>query len=173
MKTTKSILSLHILIYTIIFIFFCSYMKKVETNRKKFFVSDSLIYKNDSNELFNGIVVDTINNQIISYEVKDGIKDGIFKIKTMKDSLIMSGMISRNKNVGEWRYYYDNGKLETKGYFKNDLPDSIWIWYFPDGIMKERGVFKKGKRTGEWYSYDEKGKLIEKKAFSDSLSGSQ
>ena len=149
MKFKTTFRSLHILIYIIIIIFFNSCTKKVDTHKKKFFVSDSLIYKNNnSDELFSGVVTDTVNGQIVSYEVKDGMKNGFFKIKSIKDSLIMTGTILNNKNSGEWRYYYENGVLESKGFFKNDLPDSVWTWYYPDGSLKEKGSFAAGSRIG-------------------------
>ncbi len=172
MKISKFIFTSHIIIYIIILLFFNSCGKKNKTNDKKFFVSDSLIYNNDSNELFSGVVVDTVNDQIIKYEVKNGLKNGFFKILSLNNILLISGNIKQNKNVGEWFYYYSDGSLESKGYFANDLPDSLWYWYYPDSTLKEKGLFSKGNRVGDWFSYNEKGKLVEKRAFPDTLAKS-
>ncbi len=173
MKFFKLKLAKHWLIYIIILLIFNSCDSKNTQNNKKFYVSDNLIYKYESNELFNGIVTDTVNNQIVTYEVKDGKKNGFFKIHSLTGKLIMAGNIEDNKNEGEWLYYYDDGSLESKGFFKNDKPDSLWYWYYPDSTIKEKGSFFKGERVGDWYSYDKTGKLIEKKAFRDTLAKSQ
>ena len=36
--------------------------------------------------------------------------------------------------IGEWKYYYKNGKIEQIGtYLKNEIPDGEWKWYFENG----------------------------------------
>ena len=40
-----------------------------------------------------------------------------------------------SKEIGEWKYYRENGKIGRTGYYKN------------------------GEKTGEWNLYDEDGKL--------------
>ena len=176
MKIVKSILNKNLIICFVIISIFnsCDTNNKSNlTHHKKFYVSDSLIYKYESNELFNGVVVDTVNNQIVTYQVKDGKKNGYFKILSLTGKQIMAGNIVDNKNEGEWTYYYDDGSLESIGFFKNDKPDSLWYWYYPDSTLKEKGYFLQGKRVGDWYSYDKNGKIIKKQAFPDTLAKSQ
>ncbi len=173
MKLSNSTFAIRLAIYIILIITFNSCEKEMSSNKKSFYVSDSLIYNYSGDQLFSGNVIDTINNQIIFYEVRNGIKNGDFKISSLDSVPIMSGKIRNNKNIGEWKYYYKDGSLETKGFFKDDLTDSLWIWYYPNGNVKEKGNFHLGNRTGKWLSYDEKGSLTETKNFPDSLSVSQ
>ena len=63
-------------------------------------------------------------------------------------------------NIGEWNYYYPNGQLESKGNFKNDLPEGKWTWYYYNGNLKESGTFLGGLKTGRWYKYNGEGSLI-------------
>jgi antitoxin component YwqK of YwqJK toxin-antitoxin module len=86
------------------------------------FNSDGLIIKeNSDDEPFDGKIIDTLANKIISYDVKNGLKNGEFTIFFLDGKKEISGKIFNNKNEGKWYYYYPSGKLETEGYFKNDI----------------------------------------------------
>jgi antitoxin component YwqK of YwqJK toxin-antitoxin module len=71
----------------------------------------------------------------------------------------MIGKMRENKNVGEWKYYFSDGSLETAGFYDDDIPTGKWIWYQPDGKVLEEGNYIGGKREGEWKSYDSTGAL--------------
>jgi antitoxin component YwqK of YwqJK toxin-antitoxin module len=38
--------------------------------------------------------------------------------------------------------YYENGKTRYSGIYKNDVRDSIWVYYDSVGNVAERAVYK-------------------------------
>jgi antitoxin component YwqK of YwqJK toxin-antitoxin module len=128
-------------------------------------IKDNLIYKRGSSVPFTGIEKSLIEDKIIEYEIKDGIKHGSFKLFYADGTLEIAGKIDQNKNVGKWQYFYPGGELESEGYFENDLANGEWLWYYLEGKVREQGSFHKGERIGMWYQYDGDGKIIFEKNF--------
>lgn len=122
---------------------------------------NGIIFDNATNKPYTGVVVDTLNSRILSYEVKDGVKNGDFIISLLDGKKSISGKMINNKNEGKWSYYYLDGNLESEGYFKNDVATDKWIWYYPNGNRLEEGNFVNGKREGMWKIYNDDGSLKE------------
>lgn len=157
----KNILFMLLVVFTA-----CSHKKEDNS----IYIKNGLIYKEGENIPFTGFISDTVDNKILQYEVKDGYKNGEFKIISISKKLLMHGEIKMNKNEGVWNYFYESGELESKGSFKNDLPVDEWKWYYPNGTLKERGSFSFGKKDGEWLRFGESGDTLEHKLFiNDSL----
>lgn len=66
------------------------------------------------------------------------------------------------KDYGKWKYYFENGQIETKGQFnKYGKRIGKWKYYFENGQIKQLSRYSKdGDRTGEWYEYDSDGNII-------------
>ena len=126
---------------------------------------NDLIYRQKSDTPYTGIVKDTVNQKIMEYHVKGGLKDGQFKISRLNGQVEMVGNMVKDKNEGEWNYYYPNGQLESKGNFVNDTPSGMWTFYYETGIKKEEGEYKKGEREGKWIEYDSTGHVVKYKKF--------
>jgi antitoxin component YwqK of YwqJK toxin-antitoxin module len=63
--------------------------------------------------------------------------------------------------VGEWKFYYSNGKLEQKGKFnKKGKPDGTWTWYFENVTLQREQAFVAGLEDGEYIENDESGKSL-------------
>jgi hypothetical protein len=137
-------------------VFSCSPNKSGRTN---YYTKGNLIYQTGSNKPFTGDIKLRTEGKLFEYKVKDGLKNGEFKITFDKGHLIMKGNIVNDLNEGKWVYFYPSGELESEGNFKNNMPDSIWTWYFPDGKIKEKGLFVKGIRRGNWKMYDNAGTI--------------
>jgi antitoxin component YwqK of YwqJK toxin-antitoxin module len=150
----KAILMISLLISVLFFS--CSPGK---SNRTNYYKKGNLIYRFGDNKPFTGKIIARTEGKLFDYSVKDGVKNGEFKITFDNGHLIMKGNIVDDNNEGKWVYFYPSGELESEGYFKNNLPDSIWTWYFPDGRVKEKGLFVKGIRRGDWKMYDEIGTI--------------
>lgn len=120
---------------------------------------EGLIYKQKSDKPYSGIIIDTVNNKIMEYYVKDGLKNGRFKISHLNGQIEIVGNMINDKNEGEWKYYYPNGQLESVGVFKNDTPSGEWTFYYATGVKKEEGKYLEGKRDGKWVEYDSAGKI--------------
>lgn len=125
------------------------------------FTQSSLIYSNDNKSTpFTGRMQDTLGNKIIiEFDVVEGFKDGEFMMLTMDGNYAVKGYMKKNKNHGEWNYYYDNGELECAGSFNNDLPSGKWKWFYISGELKCEGNFIDGKAEGMWKQYDKNGSL--------------
>jgi antitoxin component YwqK of YwqJK toxin-antitoxin module len=131
-----------------------------EVPKSSLVVRDNLLYKEGSDVPFTGRERAKVENKIIDYEVKDGLKHGEFKIYSEEGMLEIQGQIDSNRNVGKWQYYYPNGEIESEGNFSFDKPDGKWIWKYPDGRIKEEGNYENGLRVGMWFEYDHSGKIM-------------
>ncbi|MBK9099319.1 MAG: toxin-antitoxin system YwqK family antitoxin [bacterium] len=132
---------------------------KEEIPKSTLVIKDNLLYKQGSNVPFTGRERALVENKIIEYDVKDGLKHGDFRIFSEEGVLEMEGQTDSNRNVGKWKYFYSDGKIESEGNFVNDIPEGLWIWNYPDGKKKEEGHYKQGKRVGLWYIYDTAGNI--------------
>jgi hypothetical protein len=46
---------------------------------------------------------------------------------------------------GPYTRYYENGKLECSGFYKNERKDSIWLYYNMQGIQVRTEKYRNGK----------------------------
>jgi len=151
-----SIFSIIILFLTILF-FSCT---DEEVPKSSLIVKDNLLYKEGSDVPFTGRERAMVENKIIDYEVKDGLKHGEFRIYSEEGMLEIQGQIDSNRNVGKWQYFYPNGAIESEGNFSFDKPDGKWIWKYPDGRIKEEGNYENGVRVGMWFEYAHGGEIM-------------
>ena len=61
--------------------------------------------------------------------------------------------------TGLYKSFFINGTLESKGFYKNNIPDSIWTYYYESGQIKMKGMLKNGSNHGLWEYYFENGKI--------------
>lgn len=158
----------YLIVSGILLLFTLSSCSKDKIPESNLIVKDNLIYKKGSDVPFTGKERAWVDNQIIEYEVVNGIKHGEFKIYYQDETPAMIGQLDSNKNVGKWQYFYQTGKIESEGYFDNDLPEGRWVWYYPSGQVSEEGSFHKGFRVGLWMQYDENGEVIKEYKFEES-----
>jgi antitoxin component YwqK of YwqJK toxin-antitoxin module len=138
---------------------------KEEIPKSSLIIKDNLLYKRGSDVPFTGREKALINNKIVEYDVKDGIKHGVFSIYSEEGNIEIQGQVDSNRNVGKWQYFYTNGEVESEGYFNYDRPDGKWVWNYPDGKKKEEGIYRNGERIGMWYQYDNNGEVIFEKNY--------
>ena len=120
-------------------------------------VTDGLIYMRGEDSPYNGRILDTLENKIVQYDVVNGLKHGQFIISTLSGNFSVSGYVERNKNVGTWKYFYEDGSLESTGGFNNDKANGKWTWYYQNGKIKSEGNYIQGVPEGRWKNYDENG----------------
>jgi antitoxin component YwqK of YwqJK toxin-antitoxin module len=157
MNSIKLIKHFSILIVLISIVF--ASCGKEEIPKSSLIIKDNLLYKRGSDIPFTGREKAMVDNKIIEYDVKDGIKHGEFRIYSEGGNIEILGQLDSNRNVGKWQYFYPDGKIESEGLFTLDHPNGKWIWNYPDGKRKEEGVFINGKRVGIWHKYDNNGKI--------------
>ena len=57
---------------------------------------------------------------------------------------------------GSWEFYYNNGKIKSKGVFNNDgSKEGNWQYYYDNGVLKEKEAYKADSIEGvseDWFS---------------------
>ncbi|MDZ7623314.1 MAG: hypothetical protein U5J96_02545 [Ignavibacteriaceae bacterium] len=134
-----------------------SNISNVESKSFNIVIRNGLIYKQGENLPYTGHIKDTLENKIIGYDVVNGLKNGEFFISTLAGNSSVSGFVENNKNVGTWKYFYDDGRLESTGDFSDDKPHGKWIWYYKNGKIKSEGNYVSGKPEGRWIRFDIQG----------------
>ena len=145
-------------------------------------VRDKIAYKEGSSTPFTGVFGIVIDDKIESYEeYKDGLLDGeTAYFSKDKEVKLLSEMYSKGKLNGPQKTYYENGKLKSIVYYKNDRIDGIveydksgkllhksifengtgdWKFYWSNGKVSEEGKYKAWRKDGVWKKYREDGSL--------------
>jgi hypothetical protein len=58
---------------------------------------------------------------------------------------------------GNWLSWYENGQLQERGQYENQLETGRWEWWHDNGFRAAFGQFEAGKRIGAWSLYYENG----------------
>jgi antitoxin component YwqK of YwqJK toxin-antitoxin module len=69
------------------------------------------------------------------------------------------GEINYGSENGYWQYWWENGKQQQEGYFAEGRQDSLWKFYNEEGSLYRSGAFKKGMQHGKWVDYYPNGKI--------------
>lgn len=75
---------------------------------------------------------------------------------------------------GEFKEWYDNGRLWKKGQFVKNKPEGKWVEYpFDEKGFTHTGFYEDGHKEGVWKSFDNKGRVIVTQSYSEGkLNGS-
>jgi antitoxin component YwqK of YwqJK toxin-antitoxin module len=60
---------------------------------------------------------------------------------------------------GSYRSFFQNGVTKAEGFYRDNSPDSLWVYYFQNGNKKAVGQLERGKQSGLWKYYYEYGGL--------------
>jgi antitoxin component YwqK of YwqJK toxin-antitoxin module len=74
-------------------------------------------------------------------------------------TLESEGEFVNGKKNGPWKYYYPSGKVASEGSFVQDEPAGDWVYYFEDGNTSAKGQYVGGKKNGYWCSFNGSGRL--------------
>jgi antitoxin component YwqK of YwqJK toxin-antitoxin module len=128
------------------------------TTQKKIFFNEKVIYSDGGSVPFTGKILDTLDNKlIVEFNVVNGFKQGEFCMLKFDGTYAVLGYMNKNKNDGAWKYFFENGKIECAGSFKDDEPSGKWIWYYQNGLIRCEGKYINGKHEGLWIKYDQQG----------------
>ena len=61
--------------------------------------------------------------------------------------------------------YFDNGKIKSEGWIKNDLKTDYWFYYHENGNKKEEGHYTKNQKNKWWIFYDSNEEVVKKQQF--------
>jgi len=78
-------------------------------------------------------------------------------------AMLVSGMlfaqnskptIELNGNKVKATYFYDNGKVQQEGFYKEGKLDGQWIAYDAMGNKKAMGSYSQGQKSGKWFFWN-------------------
>ena len=90
-------------------------------------------------------------------------KKQITFLKTYKDS-------DNSILHGQYMTWADNGNKTSEGYYKNNLKDGEWtFYYYLNGFVSSKGVYHNEKEEGLWKNYTMKGHIRSELNWKDGL----
>ena len=117
----------------------------------------------------------------------NGLKQGEWKRFHKNGMLSKVGNFKDDQPIGEFKYYYDNGKIKAKlthkgsvsysisfhktggpqsiGKFVNQKKDSTWLYYDLDGYKIASDYFVNGQKNRISYVFYQSGKVAEEKEY--------
>ena len=88
------------------------------------------------------------------------------KIYNIYGNVISEGIVCLNgKEDGEWTYYYNNGKVKSKGTYNKGNKNKKWTYYYINGKVQQVGNYSNGKCNGNWKWYYETGELLKEEFY--------
>ena len=88
----------------------------------------------------------------------EGIPFGLWEHFTEEG--LSSSKTTYNKKGSEEGYfenYHMNGKIRSRGFYKNQQYDGLWELFYQNGQISQRGNFKDGEKVGQWEYFHESG----------------
>lgn len=123
-----------------------------------------LVSGNFSNNEKNGLW--KFNNLTLPFIESHGIT-----IDSLAKDIYYQGYYKNDKKNGVWKYYL-NKKPLCIIYFKDNLRDSVWKSFYPNGMVRYIINYKNGLQNGLYEYFSEKGtKLISKEYSNEILNG--
>jgi antitoxin component YwqK of YwqJK toxin-antitoxin module len=97
---------------------------------------------------------------------ESGMRQGAWKEFFDGGELYGEGQYANNKKVGNWKYFYRDGKTEQLGnYTSAGKPDGTWKWFYESGNLKREEQMKNGLSDGMMQELSDSGKVIVKGNF--------
>lgn len=88
-----------------------------------------------------------------------GQRAGIWKERDSVGSLLREVEILPDEQGIKYTEYFDSGIKKVVGVNRDNIPNGLWSYYFPNGQIQSRGNFNLGKKEGIWEYFYEDGKL--------------
>jgi antitoxin component YwqK of YwqJK toxin-antitoxin module len=99
---------------------------------------------------------------------KKGVLQGVWEEFYLNGKIKSKGEYKNGKKYSRWEYYFTTGKIEQKGsYDSNGQYTGEWIWYYDNGNVLRREEFRKGIEDGELAEYTIDGIVITQGEFFD------
>lgn len=120
-------------------------------------------YKNDTLHGWRILYGETGDTQTLEH-YHMGAFDGEFKVFYDNGKLKLQGYYEDNEMSGKWKGYYDNGKLKEEVQFQNNAENGPFVEYYDNGKLKAEGSYLNGdSEQGELKEYNNSGELIKRK----------
>jgi len=79
-----------------------------------------------------------------------------------KDS---EGDYKNNKNEGTWIYWHENGQKKSEGVFRNDLKQDKWTYWHDNGQKESEGLYIDDNEENKWEYWFESGEKLSEGKF--------
>jgi antitoxin component YwqK of YwqJK toxin-antitoxin module len=102
------------------------------------------------------------NSELVSKGVidDDGKREGPWEEYYGNGKILSKGIYKNNQRTGSWDFFYENGKKEQTGEFQNGKYIGEWKWYYTDGNLWKEEEYLSGLRDGHYTEFDEGGNII-------------
>lgn len=113
---------------------------------------------------------------------KDGVAEGIQREFSQEGTVVNAkvyvggtltgeGIIdTAGRKQGNWKEYYPNGVIKSKGVYLNGKRVDEWSFYFSNEKVEQKGKYdKKGKAQGPWKWYHESGNILREENYRNGL----
>jgi protein TonB len=87
-------------------------------------------------------------------------KEGEFKYYYETGRIKSEGEYIKNKKDGDWINYYNNGNKDTESSYISGKSNGDWIWYYENGNISARENYKNGSRVKAIF-WDQNGQQID------------
>jgi hypothetical protein len=135
---------------------FCSYENPDSIIRKGDFVFGTYgTYFNKEDTLFSGNLI-------------NGARQGEWRyyMAHANGNKILQGVYRNNKRDGTFKKYYESTEqLMYEEAYHDNLPDGPFTWWYSNGKLESKRFYKNGNPTGQWEFYNKDGRLIDKKSY--------
>lgn len=81
---------------------------------------------------------------------------GALFISGLSFAQVAKPVLEQEGNLVKATYYYENGKIQQQGYFKDGKLDGQWIAYDINGNKASMAEYSNGQKTGKWFFWNDK-----------------
>ena len=103
------------------------------------------------------------------YNYKNGLKHGAFEEYSVYDHLTVRGFYKEGIKDSAWLFNYVTGDKEKTCYYVDGKLDGEYKYYYDNGQLNVDGRYKEGKKDSEWTWYTNKGTRDMQGSFEDDL----
>lgn len=143
---------------TIISFLFLLSLNSCKSNEKETAVTTDSLQTNAEKEIYNLANKYTITPPSADYtgDHVEKYANGIVKF---------SGFFRFGERHGQWMAFYENGKLWSECFYDKGKKQGASNVFFANGNPQYKGWYKNDLRDSLWFFYDTLGKEIDKRAF--------
>lgn len=95
--------------------------------------------------------------EIFHFNVEDSTLEGSYESFHLNGSLQTFGWYKANLPDSTWTYYYENGRKKATGKYRRGVPKAKWKYFFENGNIKSEGILDNKSKEGSWVFYFENG----------------
>jgi len=117
-----------------------------------------------------------------SVNIINGVKEGVYREFDKEGNITISKLYEKDKvyaeggtvdaqgrQQGQWKYFYNTGKVKAEGGYKNGQREGAWIFYYTNQQIQQQGNYSKNKPDGNWKWFFPDGKILRDENFKDGL----